>query len=141
MLRECISVLNFQNLWFLATGTLILLAVIIIVPLLIIKLPSDYFASEKYNGIISQLKFPMNVLLLSFKNGVGFIFVCIGIILLFMPGQGLLTLFTGLMLMNFPGKRSIELYIVRKKSILNAINWTRKKAGKDIISDVYKPDS
>ena len=71
------------------------------------------------------------------KNILGILLLLVGIVLLFIPGQGLLTIFTGLMLINFPGKRRLELYIVRKNTILRAINWIRTRAGKDKIVKIY----
>ena len=124
--------------WWIISGSLILiLSVLVIVPVVLIKLPADYFSCKENSGIINKLAFPYNLILVMLKNGAGFILVCFGVMLLFIPGQGLLTIFTGLMLMNFPGKRSIELSIVRKKPVLNAVNWIRGKAGKEKIVNIY----
>ena len=137
MIIEFIEKLTVQFWWIISGSLVLLLSVVVVVPFVLIKLPVDYFSFKENIGIINKLAFPFNIILIILKNGVGFILVCIGVILLFIPGQGLLTIFTGLMLMNFPGKRSLELYAVRKKPVLNSINWIRGKAGKEEIVDVY----
>ena len=117
---------------------LLLFSILVFVPLIIINLPSDYFSSKENKAILRNMAFPFNMIIIIFKNGLGFILIIFGILLLFIPGQGLLTIFTGLLLMNFPGKRKLELYIVSKRHILNAINWVRTKSGKEKIREIYK---
>jgi len=129
--------LTLQFLWIIISSLMLMLSVVIIVPFILINLPVDYFSFKKNIGMINKLTFPYNFIMVGLKNGMGFILVCFGVILLFIPGQGLLTIFAGLMLMNFPGKRSLELYIVGKKPVLNAINWIRVKADKEKIVNIY----
>ncbi|MCK5674791.1 MAG: hypothetical protein KAH95_15535 [Spirochaetales bacterium] len=137
MIVEYITKFTF-HFWYLVLGSLFLiLSVLILVPLVIINLPSDYFLSRENKGILNNLSFPFNFILIMLKNGIGLILICFGILLLFLPGQGLITIFTGLMLLNFPGKRGIELFIVRKRPVLNAINWIRFKAGKEKIVEIF----
>ena len=137
MIIENITQFTVQFWWIISGSLILILSVLIIVPFVLIKLPVDYFSCKENSGIINKLAFPYNLILVVIKNGTGFILVCFGVILLFIPGQGLLTIFAGLMLMNFPGKRNLELHIVRKKPVLNAINWIRSKAGKEKIEDIY----
>lgn len=137
MIIENITKLTVQFWWIISGSLILLLSVLVIVPFILIKLPVDYFSFKENKGIINKLTFPYNLILVVLKNGTGFILVCFGVILLFIPGQGLITIFAGLMLMNFPGKRSLELYIVRKNPVLNAINWIRGKAGKEKIVNIY----
>ncbi len=137
MIIENIAKLTVQYWWIISGSLILLLSAVALVPFIVINLPVDYFSFKKGIGMINKITFPYNFILAGLKNGVGFIFVCIGVILIFIPGQGLLTIFAGLMLMNFPGKRRLELYLVRKKSVLNAINWIRGKAGKEKIMNIY----
>ena len=137
MIIENITQFTVQFWWIISGSLILILSVLIIVPFVLIKLPVDYFSCKENSGIINKLAFPYNLILVVIKNGTGFILVCFGVILLFIPGQGLLTIFAGLMLMNFPGKRNLELHIVGKKPVLNAINWIRSKAGKEKIEDIY----
>jgi len=138
MIIERLFTLMSHYWWALAGSVIFLLAVLFVVPLMVISLPVDYFASEKADGLFKKFKYPLNILILSVKNVAGIILFCIGVILLFIPGQGLLTIFTGLMLMNFPGKRKLLLSIVRRKPVLKTINWIRLKAGKEPIVDIFQ---
>jgi hypothetical protein len=81
---------------------------------------------------MEAIQTPLLVLpMLILKNILGVLFVLLGIVMIFTPGQGLLTIFAGLLLMNFPGKRRLELAIVSRPAIAKAIQWIRKKAGKE----------
>lgn len=104
---------------------------IVLIPWIIILLPSDYFAHpkrqkypwEKYPPLIKW-----SILLL--KNMLGAIFVIAGIVMLFIPGQGILTIVAGLVLVNFPHKYRIQKWIVRQAPVFKTINAIRRKAGK-----------
>ena len=135
---EFFAKLTVQFWWVISGSTILILSVLVLVPLILINLPVNYFSFKENKGIINKLPFPFSLILLVLKNGAGFMLVCFGVILLFIPGQGLLTIFAGLMVMNFPGKRNLELYIVGKMPVLNAINWIRSKAGKEKIENIYK---
>lgn len=137
MIIEYIEKFTFQFWFVFLTSLLFLFFVLLIVPFIIVNIPSDYFSYRENKGVLKNLHFPFNLILILLKNGIGFILLCFGVLLLFLPGQGLLTIFTGLMLMNFPGKRSLELFIVSKRPILNVINWIRTKAGKERIVEIY----
>ncbi len=65
------------------------------------------------------------------KNIAGALLVTSGIVLLALPGQGLLTILAGLLLMNFPGKRALELWLIRLPMVLRAVNWIRRRGGKE----------
>ena len=65
------------------------------------------------------------------KNIAGALLVTSGIVLLALPGQGLLTILAGLLLMNFPGKRALELWLIRLPMVLRAVNWMRRRGGKE----------
>jgi len=137
MLIKYIGNLTFHYWWLFLISILLFFAVLIFVPVFSIKLPADYFSKKENKGSLLKILFPFNYIFLIIKNSIGFLFVGVGIILLFIPGQGLLTIFTGLMLLNFPDKRRLELFLVRKKPVLNTINWIREKAGKPRIKDIY----
>jgi len=129
--------LTYRILWITLSFFIFSAAIFFIVPFFLINLPVNYFSERQYIRVRTNTKFPNYILLISLKNIFGIILLGIGIILLFIPGQGLLTIFTGLMLLNFPGKRRLELYIIKKKSVLNAINWLRGKYGKEKIVKIY----
>ena len=109
----------------------LLIVSIAVIPWLVIKIPNDYFheqyrvrASKKsVHPIIAQL-------LAGLKNLIGFVFVCLGALMLILPGQGILTILIGLFLMNFPGKYRLERKIVSLPQVLKTLNWIRTKANK-----------
>ena len=62
------------------------------------------------------------------KNLAGLGIIVSGLAMLVLPGQGVLTMLIGLTLLDFPGKRRLEIWFLRRSSILNGINRIRKKA-------------
>lgn len=103
-------------------GTLILL------PFLLIHIPVDYFL-ENYSPQPAGRK--SRILFHIIKNMTGLLFLLMGLIMLFIPGQGILTILAGLWLMDLPGKRELEIRLVSRKSVYNAIDLIRKKAGRE----------
>ena len=98
---------------------------LIAVPVLVVRLPQDYLAMQKYDrrrryGI---WWWPMQVM----KNMVGVVLLLCGMAMLVLPGQGLLTLFIGLSLVNFPGKPLLIKKLVRQRQVMHSINWLRRK--------------
>jgi len=67
------------------------------------------------------------------KNVLGFVFIAAGIVMLFLPGQGILTILIGLTLVSFPRKRALEISLIRRPSVLRAVNWIRRRSGKEPI--------
>ena len=47
--------------------------------------------------------------------------------MLITPGQGILTILAGIFILDFPGKFKIELYLIKKPSVLKTLNWIRQK--------------
>ncbi len=119
--------------WVLAGSVVFVILGAAAVPFVLIRLPADYFVSEKNSGFLSTLPFPLFYIILVLKNLFGLMLLLFGVILLFVPGQGILTIIAGLVLMNFPGKRKMMRCVVRKKPVYNGINWIRAKAGKEKI--------
>ncbi len=102
---------------------------LIVIPILVIHIPADYFKREKQKtvhclGQYSLIRLPFLVL----KNIIGIIFVLAGFAMLFLPGQGLITILIGIMMLNFPGKLALERRIIQQPNILHAVNWMRAKA-------------
>jgi hypothetical protein len=106
-------------------------ATLLAIPLFIAAIPRDYF-TRKHRPLGSRYaesRHPLLLLLLKLlKNVLGALFCLMGLIMLFTPGQGLLTLFAGLLLLDFPGKRKLEIRLLRKRAVLGAVIWIRKKA-------------
>lgn len=105
---------------------------LILIPYIIINMPSDYFIISRKEFINNRIKHPVLRIIVHFlKNFLGAIFLVAGIIMLFIPGQGLLTILIGISLIDFPLKKELELNIISRRSILKFVNKLRHKAGKD----------
>jgi hypothetical protein len=117
-------------LWWLGAMSIVtFLGTLIVVPLLIVRIPADYFLRNQQQVRDGR---PQHPLARSFgfvlKNLLGLIFVLAGIAMLVLPGQGILTILIGLMMMNFPGKHALEQRLVQQPTVLGALNWMRAKA-------------
>ena len=117
--------------WTGAASVLMFLGSLCVIPVILIKIPADYFASLETKSRIDvrDLSF-FRILYLIFKNMVGIAFILAGLIMLLLPGQGILTIIVGMSLLNFPGKYRLVRNIIRNKTILNTINKLRSKAAK-----------
>jgi E3 ubiquitin-protein ligase DOA10 len=115
--------------WLGALSLLTFVGTLILIPLLVVRIPADYFRRDRHPP---QSRPRQHVVLrvcgLIVKNLLGIVFIVAGLIMLLLPGQGVLTILIGLTLMNFPGKHALERWIVRQPAVLRAINWIRAKA-------------
>lgn len=117
--------------WIGSLSLLTLIVSAVVVPIVIRRMPHDYFLEESESTEAIREDHPvLRVLFLISKNLIGGILLLGGIIMLVTPGQGVLTILIGLMLMNFPGKRRFEIWLIRIGPLNRAINWIRKKAEK-----------
>lgn len=111
--------------WF-AVGVLSLIVTVVTLPVVIVRLPPDYFVRERRLKLISDSLHPvLGWCALAIKNVLGLVLFLLGAIMLFVPGQGILTMLIGLMLMNFPGKYRLEQSLVRRPSVLRTLNRIR----------------
>ncbi len=111
-----------------ASGVLLLFS-LLLVPVLIARLPRDYFLRER-PPMADEFRNQHPVvrwLLLIGKNLLGGLLVIGGIAMIPAPGQGVLTLLIGLMLINFPGKRQVEQWILNRSTVERVLNWIRRK--------------
>lgn len=111
-------------------GTLSLVSLLlsaIVIPLVLVRLPADWFLRERTPP---RERTPARVLLWLVRNLAGTLLVLAGIAMLALPGQGLLTVLLGLMVMEFPKKRELERWLVRRRGVCRAIDWLRRRAGR-----------
>lgn len=101
---------------------------LLVLPLLIIFIPADYFVREKswFADEHPVIRFSYHLI----KNALGAVLLLIGIILLFLPGQGLLTILIAVMLLEFPGKRELERKLIMRPKVLETLNRIRGKVGR-----------
>lgn len=99
-------------------------------PLVIIRLPEDYFSHSRREKKEDISHPAIRLTIIITKNTLGFVFVIAGILMLFIPGQGVLTILIGVMLMDFPGKYLTERWLVKNTAVLRPLNWLREKNNK-----------
>lgn len=141
MIESIVQFLNTLMEWIRNNNTtLIILGIIsvftfvgtlILVPVLVVRLPANYFAypgrrRHPWLTVHPILRF----LLLVGKNMLGVILMSAGILMLVLPGQGILTILIGLTLIDFPGKFIFERWLVTRPAVLKSVNWLRQKAGR-----------
>ena len=112
-------------------GVLTFIGSLIALPILVARLPADYFSCPATSTPPWRGDHPARSTMLSIgRNLLGLILVIGGIGMLFLPGQGLLTLAIGLLMMDFPRKRAFQAWVLSWKPVQNGINWLRRKANR-----------
>ncbi|MDX8389536.1 MAG: PGPGW domain-containing protein [Mariprofundaceae bacterium] len=121
--------------WVVAISLLSFVIGIIMIPILVARIPVDYFSQHKRHRMANSSHHPLFRLILAcLKNILGAILLIAGFIMLFTPGQGLLSILFGLMIMNYPGKYRLECWIINRPLIFNTINTLRQKQGQPPLS-------
>jgi hypothetical protein len=106
-------------------------ATLIIVPIVVIKLPANYFQRNgEHPQLFSQYPPPVRLTLLILKNILGGGLVIVGVAMLVLPGQGVIVILIGILLLDFPGKERLECWLISRGPILKFANWMRRKAHK-----------
>lgn len=111
-------------------GVICFIGSLIAIPLILIRLPADYFDTRTPRHWMKNHHPVLRLLGLVIKNVVGVVFLLAGFAMLFLPGQGLLTMLIGVSLVDFPKKRVLEAKMVGQPTLLGVINAMRKKFGK-----------
>jgi hypothetical protein len=117
--------------WLFSLSVVLFIATLIGMPLIIARMPTDYFASRRPPAGSWRGQHPvMRFSFLGIKNLLGLILFVAGVAMLVLPGQGIITMFVAITLLDFPGKRRLELRIMRQRHVSQAVNWFRKRAGR-----------
>jgi uncharacterized membrane protein len=107
------------------------IASLLIIPMMVVKMPEDYFLYDKSHLKEFRRQHPIiRLFSVIFKNILGAVFIVAGVVMLILPGQGVLTILIGFTLVNFPRKRALERRIIQNQAVHKAINWIRAKARK-----------
>lgn len=124
---------NQTLLWWLGVGSVAMfVGTLAFIPLLVARLPVDYFASPRRHPPPWCARHPGLTLFYHLvKNVLGVLFLVGGFIMLFTPGQGLLSLLIGVSLTDFPGKYRLERALVSRPGVARAVQWMRRKAGRE----------
>ena len=116
--------------WLGTPTLLIMLIAVLALPVVVIKLPEDYFESEHRDiGGDSGRRTILGIVVALIKNVLGVFMILAGLLMLVLPGQGALSILIGVAMTNFPGKFRLERRLVRQPSVLAALNKIRKLAG------------
>lgn len=107
-----------------------MLVSIVIVVVMVVKIPANYFSSHYQADFLPNSSWLTRWSATILKNIAGAILVIAGIVMLIGPGQGILTILIGLILMDIPGKRPLEARIIKRPAILAAVNKLRSKYNK-----------
>ena len=100
-------------------------ASLILIPLIIIRLPSDYFSAPHRKWLRTH---PVFIPLFIVQHIIGATLFLAGILMLVLPGQGILSMVLGLSLISFPGKHRMLQKIFSKPRVNRSMNWIRQKA-------------
>lgn len=120
-------------------STFLFFASLILLPIVIVRLPKDYFVRERREPIRRHTMHPVLwVLMVVLKNMVGVLLMLAGIAMLFMPGQGLLSIFMGVALCNFPGKYRLLRKLLSYRVVRRALNGIRRKFKHDPLEFVMQ---
>jgi archaellum biogenesis protein FlaJ (TadC family) len=118
--------------WLVVASVVTFVGTLIAVPMLIVRLPADYFAHRDRHRTPWADRHPLaRILLLTVKNAAGALFVVMGILMLVLPGQGIVTMLIGITLLNFPGKFHLERWVVTRGPVRRAVEWLRRRAGRE----------
>lgn len=120
--------------WIAVVSALTFVGTLALMPVLVARIPTDYFAHERRDPSWRQDQHPaVRAALVVAKNALGVVLVAAGLAMLFLPGQGLVTMLIGIMLMNFPGKYRLERMIISQPPVLRAVNWLRARTGREAL--------
>jgi len=117
-------------LWWLGAGSVLtFVGSLVLIPVLIVRIPADYFTrEERHPGRWDESHPALRLLMMFLKNTLGGVFILAGAAMLLGPGQGVLTILIGITLIDFPGKFTLERWIISHKPVNRAANWVRAKA-------------
>lgn len=103
------------------------------IAIVMIKIPPNYFSSHYKRDFLPGSPFIVRWGAVIAKNIFGIFLILLGIALSLpgVPGQGILTILLGLIMLDIPGKRPLEAKIIKRPTVLSAINKLREKYGKE----------
>jgi hypothetical protein len=104
----------------------------IAIGVVMVKIPANYFSSHYQQDFMPGSPWIVRWGAVIAKNVLGFLLVILGIVLSLpgVPGQGFLTILLGLIMLDIPGKRPLEARIIKRPTILAAVNELRARYNK-----------
>jgi hypothetical protein len=102
------------------------------IAIVMVKIPANYFSSHYVQDFLPGSPWIVRWGAVVAKNLLGVFLIGLGIILSLpgVPGQGILTILLGLIMLDIPGKRPLEAWIIKKPTVLSAVNRFRARYNK-----------
>jgi Putative transmembrane protein (PGPGW) len=117
--------------WLIAVSAIMFVASAVAVPLLLVRIPHDYFGPGVHRHTPFADRHPVvRGILLFVRNVLGVLLILAGLAMLVLPGQGVLTILAGLVLLHFPKKHELMRWIISRRAVLSSANWVRHRAGR-----------
>ncbi len=131
-----------QLAWGLGLSALMFIAAMIAVPVVVIRIPPDYFRCRNWRERhLAHRRHPaVHLSLIVARNLLGILLILAGMGMLVLPGQGILSIVIGLVLTDMPGKFRFARWIVGRPVILTAVNRLRARAGRPPLVIPHCPD-
>ena len=100
--------------------------------IVVVKLPANYFSTHYVQDFLPDSPWLVRWGAVIAKNVAGVLLILLGIILSLpgVPGQGILTILLGLIMVDIPGKRPLEARIIKRPTVLAAVNKLRDRYNK-----------
>jgi hypothetical protein len=117
--------------WLAIVSVITLVASALLIPWLVARVPADYFAREHHPSPWADRHPVARVALHVAKNLLGVVLIALGILMLVLPGQGVITVVAGVALLDIPGRHRFVQWMVSREPVLHALNWIRRKAGRE----------
>jgi len=115
--------------WATPVSLLTLFATVVLLPLLVARLPQDYFYREHRPPQPRTGHWLLHYSLLILKNLLGVVLLVAGVAMLVLPGPGVVAILGAFALLNLPGKYRLERWLVSRPQVRAAISLMREKAG------------
>lgn len=109
-----------------------LLISFVAIGIVMVKIPANYFSTHYKQDFLPGSPWIVRWGAVIAKNILGIFLIVLGILLSLpgVPGQGILTILLGLIMIDIPGKRPIEARIIKRPTVLAAVNNLRARYGK-----------
>lgn len=109
-----------------------LLISFVAIGIVMVKIPAHYFSPHHERDFLPDSPWLVRWGAVIAKNIAGVFLILLGILLSLpgVPGQGILTILLGLIFIDIPGKRPLEARIIKRPTVLAAINKLRSKYNK-----------
>ena len=103
---------------------------VLVAVIVIVRMPANYFSTHYQQDFLPDTPWLARWGAVIIKNLIGLVLIAAGVVMLIGPGQGVLTILVGLILMDIPGKRPLEARIIKRPTVLAAINKLRERYNK-----------